>query len=81
MIELLVLNGADVNGQNESGKTALMIAAYNGSYDIVTMLRDFGALYEKADKTGSYAINYAAECENAVTLEWMLNNGAKTDWK
>ena len=80
MVNLLILNGADVNDQNESGKTALMIAAYNGSHEIVTVSRDFGALYDKADKSGSYATNYAAECENSVTLEWMLHNGAKTEW-
>ena len=76
MVELLVESGADVNAQNESLKTALMLAAFYGKLNIVKLLRLKNASYELRDKSGMQAVHYAVDGGNADTLEWMLQDGA-----
>lgn len=58
---MLIEFGADVNAQNESLKTALMIAAFYGKLDMVKLLRRNGASYELKDKSGCQAIHYAVD--------------------
>lgn len=81
MVELLVKYGADINAQNESGKTALMLAAFSGKLKIIQELRTSGAVYDKVDKAGSYAIHYAVDGGNADSLQWMLLDGMDVNVK
>jgi ankyrin repeat protein len=75
MIELLIESGADIDAQNESGKTALMLAAFSGKLKIIQELRSNGASYDKYDRSGSYVIHYAVDGGNVDSLQWMLLDG------
>lgn len=79
MVELLISHGAEVNAQNESGKSAIMFAAFSGKLKIVQELRMNGASYEIADKSGSTAVHYAVDGGNADCLQWMLLDGANAN--
>jgi ankyrin repeat protein len=81
MIELLIAHGADVNAQNESGKTALMMAAFGGKLDIVKLLRSNEARYELKDSAGLSAIHYAVDSNNPEVVEYMLYDGADVNAK
>jgi ankyrin repeat protein len=81
MVEILIANGVDVNAQNESGKDALMLAAFNGKQKIVKTLREFGATYDSTDRSGSTAVHYAVDGGSVDTLTWMLLDGAHADPK
>ena len=78
---MLIEYGADVNAQNESLKTALMIAAFYGKLDMVKILRRQGASYDIKDKSGCQAIHYVVDGGNIQTLEWMLFDGADVNAK
>ena len=75
MIELLIESGAEIDAQNESGKTALMLAAFSGKLKIIQELRSNGASYDKYDRSGSYVIHYAVDGGNVDSLQWMLLDG------
>lgn len=81
MIELLINHGCDVNAQNESGKTALMMAAFGGKLDIVKLLRSNGARYDLRDASGLTAIHYAVDSNNPDVVEFMLYDGADVNAK
>ena len=78
---MLIEFGADVNAQNESLKSALMIAAFYGKLDMVKLLRKNGASYDLRDKSGCQAIHYAVDGGNIQTLEWMMFDGADVNVK
>jgi uncharacterized protein len=55
----LVQAGADINAQDNDGKTALMNAANNGSASSVKLLLDMGAHKSIQDNDGKTALDYA----------------------
>lgn len=61
MVELLIFKGAPVDLQNESGKTALMLAAFYGRISIIKELKNNNASYEKRDKSGGSVLHYAVD--------------------
>ena len=75
MVELLIESGAEVDAQNESGKTALMLAAFSGKLKIIQALRGSGASYDKFDRSGSFIVHYAVDGGNVDSLQWMLLDG------
>jgi ankyrin repeat protein len=68
-------NGAEVNAQNESGKTAMMYAAFSGKVKIIQRLKYGGGSYEKCDKSGSFVIHYAIDGGNLDCIQWLLVDG------
>jgi ankyrin repeat protein len=61
MIALLIEKGLDVNARNDSGKTALMLAAFHGKLNAIKELRDNGASYAIRDNSGLSTLNYAVD--------------------
>ena len=53
--QALLADHADVNQQDEKGYTPLIIATYNGNYDVAQFLLDHGAATEKKDASGLHA--------------------------
>ncbi len=76
LIELFIEHGADINYQNESLKTALMLAAFHGKLSMVKTLRQHGASYGIRDNMGMSAIHYAVDGGHSDTLEFMITDGA-----
>lgn len=64
MVELLIMKGANVNAQNESGKTAIMLAAFAGKLNIIKELRNNGASYDLKDRAGCTVLHYAVDGGN-----------------
>ncbi len=76
MIEHLIERGAKVNQQNESLKTALMLAAFYGKLQLVKILRQYEASYKLRDNSGMSALHYAIDGGNCDTIEYMITDGA-----
>ena len=73
---MLIARGADLNAQNESGKTAIMIAAFYGRLNFVRELRSNKASYDLKDISGMTPVFYAIDGGHSSVLEWMLDDGA-----
>jgi hypothetical protein len=61
---LLLENGANPDIQDNKGKTALMVAAFNGSCDSLKVLLQRGASIDLPDKQGKTALMIAVETVN-----------------
>jgi ankyrin repeat protein len=59
MVEILIAKGANVNNKNESGKTALMLAAFSGKLNVIKELVNNGASYDLKDNSGCTVLHYA----------------------
>ena len=75
MVELLLYKGAQVNAQNESGKTALMLAAFSGKLNVVKELRNNNASYDIRDKSGCTVLHYAVDGGNLDCIQYLLMDG------
>lgn len=60
-VKVLLKNNANVNAQNNYGKTALMLACYNGNLEITKMLLEAGADKNIKDDNKYDALYYARE--------------------
>jgi len=88
MMEKLLLLGADINRQTDSGTTALMIASRTGNKDLVKYLLDKGAKKELVDKNGKGCVGYAKDAAKAGGLpdakrivKLLTGDGSKSDSK
>ncbi|CAF0868090.1 unnamed protein product [Brachionus calyciflorus] len=81
IFQTLIEYGADVNAQNESLKTALMLAAFYGKLEFVKELRACNASYDFVDKTGMTVVHYAVDGGNLDVLQWILYDGADVNKK
>lgn len=75
----LIDEGMDVNGADEEGRTALMIAAFDGHSDVVQLLLDKGAEVDHLDAQGRSALMYAASGPFPETVDLLLRWGAKVN--
>ncbi|XP_069493627.1 ankyrin repeat domain-containing protein 63 [Ambystoma mexicanum] len=73
-IRLLLDNGAEVNGQDESGRTALSQACERGHLEAVKLLVQFNADPEIPDQAGNNALMYAASCGQSAVLDYLLKS-------
>ena len=73
MIALLIEKGIDVNVQNDTGKTALHLAAFYGKVNAFKELRDNGAKYSVIDKAGLSTLHYAVDGGNLGEIKMTTN--------
>ncbi|XP_043930107.1 ankyrin repeat domain-containing protein 63 isoform X2 [Protopterus annectens] len=69
---LLLEKGADVNGQDEHGRTALSYACELGYLEITKLLVQFGADPEVPDIWGNSPLMYAASSGHKEVLEFLI---------
>ena len=69
--------GADVNGIDEEGRTALMFSSFNGFSEIVLLLLDEGASIDRRDPMGRTSLLYAATGPFPETVRILLDKGAE----
>ncbi|RMZ95691.1 fibronectin type 3 and ankyrin repeat domains 1 [Brachionus plicatilis] len=81
MVELLVYKGAQINAQNESGKTAIMLAAFSGKLNVLKELRSNGASYDIKDRSGCSALHYAVDGGNLDCIQYLLMDGLDVNIK
>lgn len=79
MLELLIKLGADVNAQNGTKKTALMMAAFYGKVLLCKILRKHGTNYDLKDNNGKKAIHYAVDGGSEETVRYLLDTGANAN--
>ena len=72
MIKLLVEEGADINGQDNHGRSLIMTSIAFGVDDMIPCLLEHGASLSLRDKKGRNALHYAIEEDNNDILELLL---------
>jgi len=73
MMETLIKGGCNVNFQNSSGATPLMVASGMGRRDLAQLLIDAGADINHRDKKGKSCVHVAT---GVTTLLFLINRGA-----
>jgi len=66
---LLLARGADINAQNENGKTALMAAAMWGYPEVAKLLVENGADISLQDDLGRTAVHLALSAQHPEVAE------------
>ena len=72
-------SGVNVNTADETGTTALMLAAYDGHTDIVKLLIKHKAQVNRVDVNKRTALIYSASGKNPGTVAELIDAGAKVD--
>ena len=75
----LLKQGADINGSDVLGFTALMHAAENGRTEAVQVLLEHGADVNAVDNLGCTAVTVAAEAGHLDIVRLLLEQGADVD--
>lgn len=75
----MLQQGADANGADEQGRTALMFAAYNGHSDVVKVLLEKKANVNAIDSSGRTALMYSASGPFPVTVDILIKAGANVN--
>ncbi|KAJ1104440.1 hypothetical protein NDU88_001852 [Pleurodeles waltl] len=73
-IRLLLDNGAEVNWQDEGGRTALSQACELGHLEAVKLLVQFNADPEIPDQSGNSPLMFAASCGHSAVLDFLLKS-------
>jgi ankyrin repeat protein len=76
IVRLLLNRGADINAQDEWGRTALMIAADGGYLETVKLLLDWEANVHLRDSNGNKALMRAAWKGHLEIVRSLLERGA-----
>jgi ankyrin repeat protein len=77
----LLLAGARVNTQSESGRTPLMYLRDNATEKLVRELLSAGAKVNARDESGGTPLMNAASLSNYAVVKELIENGAKVDLK
>ena len=80
-VEELISKGADLNGKDNTGLTALICAARNGYTETAEMLISKGADVNAKDNDGWMALMYAAGIGFTATIEKLIYLGADVNAK
>ena len=80
-VERLLEQGAGVDARDESGRTALIAAAYGNRLDVAGLLVDAGADVNAKDETqqSAYLISTSEVGEDPRLLQLTLRNGANVN--
>jgi len=70
-----LVNGADINQQDENGITSFMIACKLGHLELAKFILNKGINISIKDKNGLSCINYAEISKNNGIIEFMLQEG------
>ncbi|KAI9124788.1 hypothetical protein K1719_004115 [Acacia pycnantha] len=76
IVDKLLDKGADVNLQNNGGRTAFHYAASKGWMKIAEILISYGAKINVKDKVGSTPLHRAAGSGNSEMCEFLIEEGA-----
>ncbi len=68
--------GLDVNKADADGRTAMMMAAFDGYTEVVEVLFDHGAEVDRRDASGRTALMYASSGPFPQTVELLIESGA-----
>jgi len=68
--------GLDVNKADADGRTAMMMAAFEGYTEVVEVLLEYGAEVDRRDDAGRTALMYASSGPFPQTVELLIENGA-----
>ncbi|EAY03346.1 ankyrin repeat protein, putative [Trichomonas vaginalis G3] len=79
--EYFLSHGANINGKNKFGETALFTAACENSKEIVKLLISHGANINEKDNNGQTALHIAAENNNKEVTELLILHGANINEK
>ena len=80
-VKEMLANGADVNAKGVFGRTALMVAAWNGKTDTVKALVEAGADVNAKNNDGWTALMAAAEYDRTDTVKALAEAGADVNAK
>jgi hypothetical protein len=72
----LLDRGADIEARDRNGYTPLLIAARNGTTDVLQVLLSRGAAPNARDKHGRTALHWTAELNRPQHLKLLLDHGA-----
>ena len=78
IVKELIEEGANVNTQDENGKTILMFASFRGYLEIVKELIKAGADVNIKDKNGTTALIVASYKEHKEIVKELIEAGANT---
>lgn len=73
---LLIVNGAEIDSQDEDGLTPLMYATLDGQHEVVELLIQKGAYLNQIDGEGETALHYATKYGQSKITELLIANGA-----
>ena len=76
MVSLLLEFGADINISNDSGQSALILAALEGQLETVRLLVENGAKLNQVDQSGECAVVGAARKGQFAVVEYLVS----CDW-
>lgn len=78
-IQKLLENGADLNGRDQHGWTALHRASFKGRMEVVKVLVERGVEVDAKDEEGYTALHCAAEAGHADVTEFLVKKGADVE--
>lgn len=76
VVRRLLERGADVNGKNEAGETALHLAAQNDRCNVIELLLERGADVNAKNKLDETALHSATRYDKLSSVQLLLHNGA-----
>jgi len=79
--QALLANHADINQQDAKGYTPLIVATYNGNYEVARFLLEHGAATEKKDASGRTALMGVCFKGDDRDVELLLEHGADVNAK
>ncbi|EAY21474.1 ankyrin repeat protein, putative [Trichomonas vaginalis G3] len=81
LLDYFLLHGANINGKDEDGETALHSAVFKGSIETIEFLLSRGANINEKDEVGLTALHVAIFKREKDSAELLISHGANIDEK